>query len=307
MAAATATVTDLMDEAWKLRDPRTKDWFMLSSPWPNVYLTVLYFLLVWLGPKVMRNRQAFSLREVMILYNIIITALSCWMFKEILLSALNVGYDWTCALMKPEDPQDIRMANVLWWYYFSKAFEFLDTLFFILRKNNHQITFLHVYHHASMFNIWWVVLNWGPTGQAFFGPLANSFVHIIMYTYYCLSAVPSLRPYLWWKKYITKLQLLQFFIVIFHTYRGIYKSCGYILWLQYFLGVYMFSLVALFTNFYMQSYIKKRPSSKDQKDVDKNKNVYQNGASAAHGKGVSENNGVREGNGITRRRAKKAE
>ena len=41
----------------------------------------------------------------------------------------------------------------------------MDTFFFILRKNNHQITFLHVYHHASMLNIWWFVMNWIACGH----------------------------------------------------------------------------------------------------------------------------------------------
>lgn len=59
-----------------------------------------------------------------------------------------------------------QIINVLWWYYFSKLIEFMDTFFFILRKNNHQITFLHIYHHASMLNIWWFVMNWLPCGQS---------------------------------------------------------------------------------------------------------------------------------------------
>lgn len=41
----------------------------------------------------------------------------------------------------------------------------MDTFFFILRKNYHQITVLHVYHHASMLNIWWFVMNWVPCGH----------------------------------------------------------------------------------------------------------------------------------------------
>lgn len=37
-----------------------------------------------------------------------------------------------------------RDDRVLWWYYFSKLIEFLDTIFFVLRKKTSQITFLHV-------------------------------------------------------------------------------------------------------------------------------------------------------------------
>lgn len=45
--------------------------------------------------------------------------------------------------------------------------------------------------------------------SAFFIGLINSFVHVIMYSYYGLSAIgPHMQKYLWWKKYITMLQLV---------------------------------------------------------------------------------------------------
>lgn len=71
-------------------------------------------------------------------------------------------------------PHLLQVAKVLWWYYFSKLVEFLDTIFFVLRKKTNQITFLHVYHHASMFNIWWCVLNWIPCGQSELGSCSSS-------------------------------------------------------------------------------------------------------------------------------------
>lgn len=46
--------------------------------------------------------------------------------------------------------------------------------------------------------------------SAYFGASLNSFVHIVMYSYYGLSSIPALRPYLWWKKYITQMQLVGF-------------------------------------------------------------------------------------------------
>ena len=50
--------------------------------------------------------------------------------------------------------------------------------------------------------------------STFFG-LLNTFVHIIMYAYYMLAAMgPSMQRYLWWKKYLTALQMvtLLFFV-----------------------------------------------------------------------------------------------
>lgn len=47
-----------------------------------------------------------------------------------------------------------------------------------------------------------------PIPAAYFGATLNSFIHVLMYSYYGLSSVPSMRPYLWWKKYITQGQLV---------------------------------------------------------------------------------------------------
>lgn len=40
-------------------------------------------------------------------------------------------------------------------YFIMKVFDLLDTVFFVLRKKQSQISFLHVYHHAGMaFGTW---------------------------------------------------------------------------------------------------------------------------------------------------------
>jgi len=39
--------------------------------------------------------------------------------------------------------------------------------------------------------------------------MINSLVHVLMYTYYGLSALgPHMQKYLWWKKYLTRIQLV---------------------------------------------------------------------------------------------------
>ena len=45
----------------------------------------------------------------------------------------------------------------------------------------------------------------------------NSFIHVVMYTYYGLASLgPEVQKYLWWKKYLTKLQLVCFFCTAFY-------------------------------------------------------------------------------------------
>uniref|UniRef100_A0A3P8NVC3 Elongation of very long chain fatty acids protein n=1 Tax=Astatotilapia calliptera TaxID=8154 RepID=A0A3P8NVC3_ASTCA len=227
------------------RDQRVRGMLLLDNYPPTFALTVMYLLIVWMGPKYMKHRQPYSCRAVMVFYNLGLTLLSFYMFYEV-----------------NELKHSRVIINVLWWYYFSKLIEFMDTFFFILRKNNHQITFLHLYHHASMLNIWWFVMNWIPCGHSYFGASLNSFIHVVMYSYYGLSAIPAIRPYLWWKKYITQLQLIQFFLTVTQTTLAVIWPCGFPMGWLYFQISYMFTLIILFMNFYIQTYKKKSGSQR---------------------------------------------
>lgn len=43
------------------------------------------------------------------------------------------------------------MASAVHIFYLSKIFDFCDTVFIILRRKWRQLSFLHVYHHTSIF------------------------------------------------------------------------------------------------------------------------------------------------------------
>ncbi|KAL7383515.1 hypothetical protein ABVT39_012157 [Epinephelus coioides] len=232
----------------------------------------MYLLIVWMGPKYMKHRQPYSCRGLLVLYNLGLTLLSFYMFYELVTAVWHGGYNFYCQDTHSAQEVDNKIINVLWWYYFSKLIEFMDTFFFILRKNNHQITFLHIYHHASMLNIWWFVMNWVPCGHSYFGASLNSFVHVVMYSYYGLSAIPAIRPYLWWKKYITQFQLIQFFLTMSQTMCAVIWPCGFPKGWLYFQISYMVTLIFLFSNFYVQTYKKHSGSLKKE---------HQNGSPAS--------------------------
>lgn len=45
---------------------------------------------------------------------------------------------------------------------------------------------------------------------AFFGATINSSIHVLMYGYYGLAALgPQMQKYLWWKKYLTIIQMVR--------------------------------------------------------------------------------------------------
>jgi len=266
MTTATQRLVGYYEFIMAMGDPRTHEWPMIATPWPTLCLMALYLVIVKIGPKMMENRKAWELREVLIVYNFGLVLLSGYMLYEFIASILSMpGFNLWCEQVKYEDdPRQIRLARVIYIYYLSKFVEYFDTFFFILRKKNNQITFLHVYHHATMCLLWWMVCKWIAGGLSYFGATVNSFIHIIMYLYYGLSAMgPSVRKYLWWKRYLTKMQLFQFLAVIYTAgYALNHEDCGMprpFLWLQ--LG-YGMTLLMLFAHFYSITYMKKADSSK---------------------------------------------
>ncbi len=111
----------------------------------------------------------------------------------------------------------MRMANAAWWYFFSKFTEFFDTFFFVVsllwfqfkakliadfglflkaRKKYDNVSTLHVIHHGIMPLFAWQACRFVPGGHESFGALFNSFIHVVMYTYYGLAAMgPAIQVY----------------------------------------------------------------------------------------------------------------
>merc|ERR1719461_1559067 len=100
-------------------------------------------------------------------------------------------------------------------HYFSKALDYLDTVFMILRRKDRQLTFLHVFHHSTVLNIWGMLLYASHGGStAGFAAMVNSFVHVVMYSHYLITSFGIRNPF---KKYITMVQLTQFAIDFLHS------------------------------------------------------------------------------------------
>ncbi|GAB6030858.1 hypothetical protein CHUAL_007695 [Chamberlinius hualienensis] len=253
---------DLYEKAMKEADPRTDDWPLVKSPAPVIALLVAYVAITLKGPKLMENHKPLPLKLILIPYNFFLVGLSVYMFKELAITSYLSGYQ--CQMLDySNDPLQLRMANAIWWFFFSKAIELLDTVFFILRKKNQQITFLHVYHHCTMLSMWWVGVKYVAGGEAYFPAMINSFVHIFMYAYYGLSVFgESVRPFLWWKRYLTQLQLTQFVGIILHVIYGLFHDCTFPTWMMFFGIFYCSTLTILFLNYYFKTYTKRKEQAK---------------------------------------------
>jgi len=56
----------------------------------------------------------------------------------------------------------------MWVYFLLKIFDLVDTIFFVLRKKQNQVTFLHVYHHAGIVLGSWIAVKYLPSGHVTF-------------------------------------------------------------------------------------------------------------------------------------------
>jgi len=114
-----------------------------------------------------------------------------------------------------------------------------------------------------MFLFWWVGARFVPGGSALSGAMVNCFVHVIMYAYYGVAAMgPKVQQYLWWKKYLTILQLIQFTTGVVLGLNAILTGCQFTRWMQYVFVGYAFSFIILFGKFYRTAYSCKEKESR---------------------------------------------
>lgn len=90
--------------------------------------------------------------------------------------------------------------------------------------------------------------------------MINTFVHTIMYTHYLLTSLKINTS--GWKKHITHLQLVQFFLITVHYLQLAWEDCDFPLWPAYIMVPQNLFMIILFGDFYYKTYIKKKPEIK---------------------------------------------
>ncbi|XP_070506900.1 very long chain fatty acid elongase 7-like [Chironomus tepperi] len=243
-------------------DKRTSDWFLMSSPFPTMTMCLFYVYIVKnVGPKLMENQKPFKLRKTLIVYNLFQAVLSFYLFFEEGRISWLGRYSWRCQPIDfSQNEFAMRMVRGSYIYYISKFIEFFDTFFFILRKRFDQVSTLHVIHHGIMpFSVWWGV-KFMPGGHSTFFAFLNTFVHVVMYTYYMIAAIgPEMQKYLWWKKYLTILQMIQFVLVLLHSMQLLFDNpCNVPMSFVYFIGGHAVLFLVLFANFYNRTYSRRK-------------------------------------------------
>jgi len=250
------TIKNSLPPAWvesykeilSYRHPNTLD-LPLMNPFHVVLIILTYILAVFAGKALMKNRPKFDLKAFSLIHNTFLIILSAYMSIEIVRQALLNNYS---LYGNPLDiaPKGKDMTKVLWLFYFSKTIEFIDTAIMVLKKNFHQVTFLHMYHHVTIFFIWWIVVYFIAGADAYFSAAQNSMVHVLMYSYYLLS---SLNIPVRYKNYLTIFQMTQFAINMIFAGADVVLKTAFPIHFAAMLFWYMVTLLALFLNFFLQS------------------------------------------------------
>ncbi|XP_050520255.1 elongation of very long chain fatty acids protein AAEL008004-like isoform X2 [Daktulosphaira vitifoliae] len=200
----------------------------MRSPIPVFSIVIIYLIFILkFGPKIMENRNPINLKYPMLLYNIIQVAFNAYMVSLFFTTpgAINHHFNYLCHPLPRSSNKNLllELNKASWFFFVSKLMDLTDTVFFVLRKKQSQVTFLHIYHHCNMVISCWAYLKLIKGEQLLLCGLINATVHVIMYSYYFLSALgPQIQKFLWWKKYLTRIQIVQFLIII------AYQTCLYL-------------------------------------------------------------------------------
>lgn len=252
------------------------EYFWLKGPWLTWLATIAYmYIVLKAGPDFMRNRKPYDLKLAIRLYNLLLVVINTYLFIGTVRS-FRYGLDfWGCG-----EPISTRKREIMLHYghqfFHTRYLEFFDTFFFVLRKKNSQISFLHVFHHAIVPTLMYIGLKFYPLPFNSLLPSTNMFVHIIMYAYYGLATFgPEVQRYLWWKKYLTTMQISQFVLLIIHCAHAFILSgrpdCKYPLTMvviNFFIGL---TFLTLFVSFYRQTYRNNQRTSRSAKQLDASK------------------------------------
>ncbi|ERL88360.1 elongation of very long chain fatty acids protein 1 [Dendroctonus ponderosae] len=264
----------------ELADPRTHNIYpFLVSPVPISVILFLWhrFVFKW-GPEYMKNRKPFELKKIMIAYNICQVMVNSWIFYGLLMSIHVVN--WTCTPVDySESYWGISHLTYAYYYFILKILDLLDTVFFVLRKKDGHLSFLHTYHHFAMALGTWYTVKYFGGGHIYFIGLANTLVHAILYSYYLLTAYDSkYGKLLWLKKSITTIQLVQFvFFAWSFTNVLLRPTCKFSKLYTVIVLPQNVLMIVLFGNFYFQTYIRaKQPPIEKAETLASNKNRHAN-------------------------------
>lgn len=155
-----------------------------------VYLGLIVFL-----KRFMQNRPYYDVRVAQVAWNVLLAVFStCGALRTMPYLLMWIYQEgWVAAMCTSPVTGYGGIGPTAFWtclFIFSKVPELLDTMFILLAKKD--LLFLHAYHHVTVLLFCWHSYATRSSAGIFFVAM-NFTVHAIMYSYYALQGVVSLR------------------------------------------------------------------------------------------------------------------
>jgi elongation of very long chain fatty acids protein 1 len=252
----------------------------MRSPLPFAALLSIYLWIVLkVAPTFMRKRKPLNITRIIQAYNIfqvIACAYFVMKFHDLGFSFRNT---WQC-VNELLPGREHETFDRMWWFLMLRVFELIETVFFILRKKQNQVSVLHVYHHVSTIILSWLLLKYDagmdleieakiarfsfiltfPGMMTLFSSTINSSVHIVMYIFYFCSSIQSLsKSVKAMKPLLTSIQMVQLLLILQHSVIAVSPSCKTSN-MHFVMIADMLILIFLFASFFRSSYIKSSKS-----------------------------------------------
>jgi elongation of very long chain fatty acids protein 4 len=196
------------------------------------------------------RQDGIILFAAMAVYNASQVALCGWMIYATMVEHRRRGLHLSC---NDFDATNSEIAFVVHVFYLSKVLDFFDTLFMIVKGNWRQVSFLHVYHHFTIFLVYWLNTNANYDGDIYFTVVLNGFIHFVMYSYYFLTAFNIHVP-TFIKKSITNMQLVQFVCMETQGAYILFFGCPSPQKIVIFYMAYISTMLILFADFKRRTY-----------------------------------------------------
>ena len=102
-------VVEYYDYLWSIRDKRVENWPLMQSFVPTLVLSTLYLIIcLFIGPKFMKNRKPYELKNLMQGYNILQVLLSAYICYEGCVNGWFSHYNWVCQPVELEETSSNR-------------------------------------------------------------------------------------------------------------------------------------------------------------------------------------------------------